>query len=142
MTEIPTPDAQAAVCSKVEDYCRRYCVSPGFEISEVYDVETDWTKKNYQHRGDKDYGCCVFYSASNELLYIGGTFWGSIGSRISTYFKKDQTRAIPNTGWKDPIRYIQTIRVHEAHEAPSLEQYLITKLQPCNNARGIRKVPP
>jgi GIY-YIG catalytic domain len=126
-------DAKNSVRNAVEAYCNKYCISPAFEISELYDLQTDWTTKDYPFA--KECGCYVFYADSDKpLLYIGKASLNDLGSRLSSHFLSDQSRAIPRrSGWTSPPRFMQTIRVHEQYEAPSLEEYLIRRLSPSDN---------
>jgi hypothetical protein len=133
-------DAQALVRKAVERYCQRYCISPPFEISALYDVETDYCTKSWPFNTDS--GCYVFYGENGRLVYVGLGL--PLGRRLAAWFKGDAGRGVPKHrvvgpgvegGWQYAPRFIQAIRVHEAFEAPSLEAYLIRELQPSDNTR-------
>ena len=49
--------AQDSVRGAVEAYCRRYANSPPFAISELYDLERDWTEKDYPNA--EHFGCYI-----------------------------------------------------------------------------------
>ena len=98
----------------------------------MYDLEADWTTEGWPFA--TDYGCYAFYGDSGDLLYIGKASLADLGSRLSCYFLPDQTRAIPKAkGWSFPPQFLQTVRVNERYEAPSLEEYLIRHLHPSDN---------
>jgi excinuclease UvrABC nuclease subunit len=129
-----------SVRETVDEYCNKYGISPAFKPSEMYDLKLDWTTKNYPNA--TDYGCYVFYSELNELLYVGKASLADLGSRLSCHFRRDTTQAVPVDRWEPPARFLQNIPVHESHEAPSLEEYLINTLRPRYNkavSRSARK---
>ena len=60
----------AKLCEAVDAYCDKYCITPRFKISDVFDI------KNKEHWAQdwpfaERAGCYVVYSASGDLLYIG-----------------------------------------------------------------------
>jgi excinuclease UvrABC nuclease subunit len=83
----------------------------------------------------------AIFSADETLLYVGKS--GFIGDRLADHFRKDANGACispPLYRWsKDPI-YVITIAAPEGKKfvASRLEEYLIERLQPCDNTRGIK----
>jgi hypothetical protein len=128
------------VQEKVEEYCGLYRISPAFELSELYDLQSDW-RENKEFPFARDKGCYVFYSDKHELLYIGkASQRNTLGSRIASYFRWDLSRTYiepRHTGWTFPPRYVQTIKTNHSFEAPSLEEFLILKLEPQDNTSGL-----
>jgi excinuclease UvrABC nuclease subunit len=127
------------VRDKVGEYCNEYRNPklPPFEISDLYDIQAEWRTKVFPFSGNQ--GCYVFYSEQRELLYIGkASFRNALGARIAGYFRWDLTRTtlVADGEWvPSPPRFVQTIKVGKAFEAPSLEEYLICELQPPVNVR-------
>jgi hypothetical protein len=108
---------------------------PELEISEVYDLDTDWTN-SYPNASLP--GIYVIFDEEGCLLYIGkASRKNVIGRRLSAYFGHDD-----KGGWKlhkpdewksyGKLKYIITIPlpVDRAFEAPAIEEYLITRLKP------------
>lgn len=133
--------AERSVRTAVEDYCKLHGIG-AFSFSEVYDLQNDWFKSTFPNSGRA--GCYVFYDETGKLVYIGKASLNSnLGFRIGTYFHRDKVRDVteprPGQKWKTPLppRYLQTIPVDEPYQAPSLEEYLILKLQPPGNTSGI-----
>jgi hypothetical protein len=85
------PD-EATVREAVEAYCARYHIAPAFEISELYDLHTEWTVKNYPFEHDR--GCYVFYTDSHALLYIGKASRNDLGSRLYTHLGGNPNHAM------------------------------------------------
>ena len=122
--------------STVCEYCARYHIMK-FEVSEAYDLEASWKSTSFPN-ADRP-GCYTFFDAAGTLLYIGKASCGStIGIRADTYFKWRDDRLEPtgSSGWTGTANVLHTIPVHEAHQAPSLEEYLIEKLNPPENRTG------
>jgi len=138
-----SPD-QNRLSDALAKYNAKYHIAPAFRISERYDLNRQWNETLPDAR---DTGCYIFYDADMRLLYIGkSSLRNTLGSRVSSYFGNDPVSggALPkHEGWTLPPAYLQTIKVNFAYEAPSLEEYLIETLQPCNNTRGLKaKVTP
>lgn len=140
---LQSPD-QSRLSEALEKYNAKYHIAPAFQLSERYNLNSQWneTLPDALHPG-----CYIFYDADMRLLYIGKTsLRNTLGSRVSSYFGNDPVSggALPkHGGWTSPPAYLQTIKVNFAYEAPSLEEYLIETLQPCNNTRGLKaKVTP
>jgi hypothetical protein len=113
----------------VNEYCRLHGLAP-FDVSELYDLQRDY-KQPYPN-SDKS-GVYVIYSEKGN--YIGKA--SLLGPRLSQHFvwKNDRTVLIPTMKrWGNaPPRYVQTVATRHPYEAPSLEAYLLLKLQPLQN---------
>jgi excinuclease UvrABC nuclease subunit len=128
----------------IDEYCQLHGLAP-FKLSEFYDLQRD-CKQQYPNCGSP--GCYLFYNATNELLYIGKTsLRNTLGSRISAHicWNSERSLLVPKEpeswskyGYGLP-RYVQTVATRHPYEAPSLEEYLIDKLQPLLNVRGLKE---
>lgn len=124
---------------QVSAYCKLYCIAPVFPISCPWDIEVGY-QRNLQFPDAGAAGCYAIYSEDGDLLYIGkASVKNTLGRRLDTYFMgvRSPTPGGPKGNWKSPPKYIQTIRVNEPFEAPSLEEYLIKNLRPCDNDIGV-----
>ncbi|WP_316237687.1 GIY-YIG nuclease family protein [Bradyrhizobium sp. SZCCHNR1015] len=131
MTEPNTASARQAV----EAYCRRYAIDPPFEFSALYPLTSEnWVNTIPFHL---DPGCYFFYAEDGSLLYVGKASSGLAG-RIIKYFQTRPSFAIRHTDWIKPPTFLQTLKVHFAYEASSLEEYLIQELSPLQNRLGAR----
>ncbi len=105
--------------------------------SELWDIEKDfrttWPNNSLP-------GCYAIFDSKKSLLYIGKAV--HLGRRLSSYFRYDETKTkgIPkSSNWGEkPPQYILTVGLEHKYEAPSLEEYLIYKLQPAVNIQGIK----
>jgi excinuclease UvrABC nuclease subunit len=84
----------------------------------------------------------MFYSKDGKLLYIGKASGRHfLGGRIASYFRwtdrQSKTGLCAGGDWTSVPSYVQTIKVHQPYEAPSLEEYLIQELRPSDNVRGV-----
>ncbi|MDG2004839.1 MAG: hypothetical protein P8J20_16065 [Novosphingobium sp.] len=123
-----------AVCH----YCSRYHILQ-FEVSEAYDLHSQWQTDYFPHTEEK--GCYAFFDEGMDLLYVGkASCNSSIGARAGTYLQWDKSdNCLKQTGsdhWDSRPFYLFTIPVHDAHQAPSLEEYLIETLDPPENRAG------
>ncbi len=130
---------------RVRAYCATYNLD-GCTISDPYFVHEQWQSTSFPN-AEKP-GCYAFFDDCGTLLYIGKASCGStIGRRAATYFKWgiDKPEELGRTGcayWTGIPTVLHTIPVEEAHQAPSLEEYLIEHLHPPENRTGrSRKVP-
>jgi len=122
---------------QVSAYCRRYGITPAFPTSPLWNIE-DGYRRNLQFPDAGATGCYAIYSKDGDLLYIGkASLSHTLGARLYSYFTgiRSPVPGNPKGDWKKPPKYIQTIKVNEPFEAPSLEEFLILKLQPFNNVR-------
>ena len=110
---------------------------PEFEISDSYDLKKDWPDI-WPHA--ERAGCYVILGASEEILYVGKASLGSaIGKRLSDHFVYGPNKeCLPKYEWKTQPCCVAAIAVHDAIEAPSLEEYLIRELRPAENTIGHR----
>jgi hypothetical protein len=118
---------------RLKDCLERYCTQhrhpdrPGFTVHDY--TLASWEGTDVSRKP----GCYVLYSSAGELLYIGkASNSKSVGSRLVRF------RYSPVT-WEPTPALVQIIEVAEAFEAPSLEEFLIDKLQPRFNSRGIKR---
>jgi hypothetical protein len=134
------PRSQNELRQAVQTYCDRYGIEPAFELSALYHLENDW--RGQQIPNALGCGCYVFYDSAMELLYIGKVSLNhTLGRRVASYFMwNDETTSLDmkHQHWTRPPAYLQTIKVNEPYEAPSLEEYLLLKLQPIDNTRMAR----
>ena len=83
-------------------------------------------------------GVYFVYSESFDLLYIGKSSNNQcLGKRLYCWFGGGDT-CVPVGTWSQPPRFVVTIAVPDESpfEAPSLEEYLVRKLQPPDNTHG------
>lgn len=118
-------------------YCAKYAIKPQFAISALYDLHNDWSTTFHFAN---DTGCYVLYDEDKSLLYIGkASLNHTIGRRVASYFQGRQvegkTLSKANMIWTRPPAFLETIKVDHYFETPSLEEYLIGRLQPCDNSR-------
>jgi hypothetical protein len=89
-------------------------------------------------------GVYMVFDSRLNLLYVGKA--RKIGWRLSEYFRYGKTRQggliLGQCGvskrytWSRRPEYIATVRVDQAFEASSLEEYLIVELRPPDNTAG------
>jgi len=88
-------------------------------------------------------GVYIIFDSEQCVLYIGKASWSSsFGARLSTYFgfgKSNECVLRKPHSWKGNHRFLVVIPMSEKlkFEAPALEEYLITELQPKDNSIGI-----
>lgn len=121
----------------VSEYCTRYNIAE-FEVSDGYRIHRDWPA-DFPHGARP--GCYAFFDDGGTLLYLGKASCGAnIGRRAGTRFRWNKEKeCVEYTGWKkawEHVTVLHTIPVHEAHQAPSLEEYLIERLHPVHNRSG------
>lgn len=130
--------------SKVEAY-QANCLNLKklkFKVSDPYDLVEDWKVKDSYYPFRNRQGIYAIFDAEWGLLYIGkASNESTIGKRLGTYFKDDEDgkfRLVDSEkSWGDKRpRYIIAVSVSEAYEAPSLEEFLISNLQPKSNSVG------
>ena len=76
-----------------------------------------------------------------RVLYVGkASMRNDIGSRLGTYFgyAVDRTTCNVRGSWTNQPRFVVAVDVpvDSLFEAPSLEEFLIDRLQPVDNQRG------
>jgi hypothetical protein len=113
----------------VDHYCahHRHPDRAKFIAHDVHTM-TSWEGTAISYKA----GCYALYSGAGELLYIGkASNSKSVESRLV------RSRYNPVT-WDPAPAFVQIVEVSEPFEAPSLEEFLITELQPRFNDRGIK----
>src|SRR5437660_1185859 len=124
---------EADVRANVRKYCERYHIPP-FTISELHVIGTLLRDTLQWPQGDSP-GCYAIYCEQMGLLYVGKVSnAGAMAHRLSKHFRtQDLGRPEMQGSWPRMPHYVQTIKVHEAFEAPSLEEFLIRELNPPGN---------
>jgi hypothetical protein len=124
---------------------------PLLEVSPIYGLypetldtaitaELVWPQP-YPH-ADRN-GVYLIFGEGGHLLYVGkASMRHSLGHRLGHYFCYDKpARAcrIIHDGWSRPPRYIVTIAVPKemGFEAAALEEFLIDRLNPSDNRKGV-----
>lgn len=129
---------------KVQSYCAQYGILPTFQSTGPYLLEQlaeFWRSSQFA-------GCYVFYSDDLDVLRIGkASITNTIERRLRQRFRYDHkaenwthcTRE--KAVWTNSIRFVEAIAVNKPYEAPSLEEFLISELQPPynNNGYGCRR---
>ncbi len=110
---------------------------PEFEISDYYDLKEDWPD-TWPHA--ERAGCYVILGDNEEILWVGkASLRSAIGKRLSDHFGYGPNKeCLPGGNWSAEPRRVISIAVHDAVEAPSLEEYLIRELRPAENTIGHR----
>jgi hypothetical protein len=124
---------------KVKTYADQYNLHCYKAYKEPYDLIENWTADScWPDAGEQ--GVYAIFCADSKLLYVGkASFNGTIGRRLSTYFIDNPNGAGATTvtahSWSRDPRYVLTVSVKNAWEAPSLEEYLIYQLNPIDNSQ-------
>lgn len=123
---------------KVKAYADIYSLCNHETDKKPYDLIDGWDPDSYWPNADKQ-GIYAIFCADSVLLYVGkASLSGTIGRRLATYFidNPDGAGAIttPGHSWSRDPRYVLTVSVKNAWEAPSLEEYLIQHLSPIDNS--------
>jgi GIY-YIG catalytic domain-containing protein len=129
-------DQRSQLAAKVDEYCLSYGLK-NVIVSPVYDIDRDWNQV-LPNAGKAGIYC--FYAEDGHLLYVGkASLSTNLGKRIMSWFKHNPT----GTGhyaigdWPDQPKTLITVGVERAHEAPSLEEFLIEQLNPSANVRRV-----
>lgn len=98
-----------------------------------FDIELTW-KDPWPHANRA--GVYLVYDENAELIYIGTAT--VIGNRLYTYFGGG-SECVYREQWGTPPRYIRIIAVpaEMPFEAQALEAFLIARLKPKHNTRGV-----
>ena len=133
-----------SVLEKIKDYCYQYHVSLPNHADQLHNID-DLFEQNQQWPHAECQGVYCIFSDEGKLLYVGkASMTGTIGSRLSCHFWK--TKA-PNKkyefdgtveGWGGHPSKLFVRVTSESWEAPSLEEFLIKKLRPSGNVRGVK----
>lgn len=111
-----------------------YALFPEEGVAEF--VESRWNDP-YPNADRK--GIYLIFGRTGVLLYVGKASMGaSIGGRLGTYFAGKNECRLLSTDWTERPTYVATIAVPEGmtFEAAALEEYLIRRLNPCDNKHG------
>lgn len=117
-----------------------------FEFAGPYNLIKDWPHKEIPYPHCDRPGVYAIFNEKKEVLYIGkASNSSSIGGRLSSYFrnKKSNPRICelkhhPDS-WHGTPRFIMAAAVHKSYQAPSLEEYLIRKMDPPANVIGLKR---
>jgi hypothetical protein len=124
---------------------------PSLELSGLYalfpenyktlpkEVTGRWPDDDWPN-GDKT-GVYIFLDSKLNVLYIGKA--SLLKDRLAAYFRYDDLNRcrIPDEhGWEVKPEFVATIGipVKTAFESSAIEEYLIARLQPSQNTKGIR----
>lgn len=139
------------VISEINEYSKKYR-NPNlekFDFSELYDLfpenkDTDFDTK-YKWPGSwpvsgthSNAGVYFVFNNLLELIYIGKSSMNSgICARLNAHFKDVDGKCKLIGNWSNPKFFFCVFMPHDSKfEAPALEEYLISKLQPCDNTIG------
>lgn len=114
----------------VAEYSTEYRNStlPAFTVCEPQPWKGWWGSQN-----SKKQGCYVIYSSLGEPMYIGkASLKATMGSRLAAHERSRDER------WSDAAQ-VQMVIVGEPFEAPSLEEFLLSRLSTRHNILGRRK---
>jgi len=146
----PTVDSTR---KKLEEYCAKYRGSelPDISISGLYDLYPDRDGADCDYQWPEDWPSVsapgVYLIADSELqtLYIGKASMSlPMAGRLAVGFRAGEDGkcvVLNRDSWKGQPRYVAVIAMEEAFgfEAPALEEFLITRLQPIDNKVGSRR---
>jgi len=109
-------------------------------ISDPYSLFPDSTyagrskwPDSWEHAGRP--GVYLIFGSHGELLYVGKD--AELGRRLGTYFQyaPDRTcRVVDESSWQSHTpKFVFTVALERAFEAPSLEEFLIVETKPLLN---------
>lgn len=126
------------LAAKIREYADRYALKLPKPLSEPYDLTRQWKTDSFPHADHP--GCYFIFDADGDLLYIGkASLRSTVGRRLATYFLWNGKEVDPkHDGWTKTPSHIRTQPVAKAYEAASMEEFLITELQPSQNTSGIK----
>lgn len=141
-------DVRHAIKEYKETYRRQDL--PGLELSGLYALFPDEaTTPDVVSRWNDKWPLCercgvyFIFGRSGRLLYVGkASMKSSIGYRLSTYFQCDKPtggcRLLYTVVTEKPM-YVAALAVPAdmPFEAAGLEEFLIRRLRPCDNVRGM-----
>lgn len=127
MGEIENAEIGADLYREVVNYCQSHGL-PLFEISSPLPWEKSEHDGNWQGtKWANEAGCYVIYGKSEKPLYVGKASLNSrMGFRLYVHMKSAELKKIG-------ARYVQMVITPVPYQAPSLEEYLIEKLDPITN---------
>ena len=126
----------------VENYNSKYNTS--FQLYQPYKLtrcsDGEYGFENSQWPCNGKVGVYLILSDDDDVIYVGQT--RSFGYRFYQYFKDDDGTCVPRSPYwtKTPKTIVAIPAPNDAkYERPSLEEYLIENLNPCDNTRGKRE---
>jgi hypothetical protein len=126
------PSARLEVQRLVTQYCReeRNLTQPAFIIHPPARWAADdpgrWNRTDASGKA----GCYVVYTGKGEAIYVGKA---SCDNRVGDRLRPRQAKGT----WPEAA-YVQIIEVVPPFEAPSLEEYLLSKFQTTANVTGAK----
>jgi excinuclease UvrABC nuclease subunit len=137
-------DDVSSIRAKLTNYSSDYLKGRALVLEEPFDLTKSW-RDNITLQNAEYPGCYFLFDKDHRLLYIGKASMGSsMGARVASHFWWDKPAGelrATKVHWlasEKPAKWLRTVVVKKAWEAPSLEEYLITKLQPPLNIAGNR----
>lgn len=123
---------------------QKYTIGPLYDLRSSEEEKTPLSELKWPDTWPNCHNAGIYaiIDSGMNVLYIGkSSMQGSVGGRLSSYFgyKDDRSCKIKHEPyWSTHPRFVWTLAVPEStrFEAPSLEEYLIKKLQPSDNIIG------
>lgn len=127
----------------VEDYNSKYNTSfrleQAYKLTECTEGEKGFENASWPHHDES--GVYLILSDNDEVIYVGQTL--CFGNRFYQYFADVNGKCVVRSEyWKKQPKSIVVIPVPDRnakYERLSLEEYLIERLNPCDNTRGKRE---
>ena len=119
----------------IETYRQQYGFTSPLQCGEYALTPENW-RSNYIPYCDKQ-GVYLFFGSSGSLLYVGKASMGhDLGREICRHFSSRPQLESISALWSEKPSNLLVVAVENAYEAPSLEEYLILKLNPRDNTLG------
>jgi hypothetical protein len=119
----------------ISDY---YALFPDNARSDI-PISGEWDSDYYPYQDQA--GVYLFFDEDLDLMYVGKTD-RNFGYRLYNYFRGNGVCKVVHPGWTKTPYYVVTIPIEKSQShtvSPvALEDYLIDRLQPYDNTRGIR----
>lgn len=116
-----------------------------YKVSDLYDLfPNEKTVHEVKHKWPDVWPFCssagvyIILDIDLNILYIGKA--SHFGYRLGSYFMYDENKnCMLKDSWKGNPRFVVTIAVPDdsKFECSSLEEFLILKIKPNNNTRGL-----
>lgn len=106
------------------------------EVSEPFDTTKPWNYSTWPNNGFP--GVYLFADDNDKVVYIGKAS-KNISVRLGEYWRKGPSGETESCSWKsEDVRFVYTIGlpVDRFFEASSIEEYLISKVNPERNTNG------
>lgn len=142
------PDLVALIdCLRDYEECYLSKGSARLQYSEPFDLEEGFRRNSYYpYASDKK--VYAILDSEGVVLYVGkASHGGTLGARFASYFSYNKDSASGaafqprSINWTRPPCSIVAVKVVNAWEASSLEEYLIAKLAPEDNTVGKQPAP-